>query len=92
MFATPLDPRCLRPVRLSLSLQVGLLLLGALAVDGGLMLKSVLCAAVAFWSVVGVMAWRRGSKLTTSDLIFLWCGLLVLSVACCVGLLVLHAV
>lgn len=65
-----LSPGCLRPVRLSLLLQLGLLLLGALAVDGGVMLKSVFCAAVAFWSVVGLMAWRRGSKLTTSERLF----------------------
>lgn len=84
MFSTTLDPRCVRPVRMSFLLQLGLLLLASLAMDGGMMLKSVSCAAVAFWSGVVLIACRRGRKLTITDLMFLWCGLVVLSVACCV--------
>lgn len=87
---TKLDPRCVRPLKWALVVQLVLLCLGVLAMDEGETLRSVLCAAVVFWTAVVLIAWRRASKPTTWDLIFLRYGLMVLSLACWVAAEVLN--
>lgn len=87
---TKLDPRCVRPLRWSLVAQLILLGLGVVLMDNGETLRSFLCAAVAFWAVVVLIAWRRASKPTAWDLMFLRYGLVVLSLGCLVGMQALH--
>lgn len=87
---TKLDPRCVGPLKWTLVVQLGLLCLGVLAMDEGETLRSILCAAVVFWTAVVLIAWRRASKPTAWDLIFLRHGLVVLSLAWWAGSEVLN--
>lgn len=85
-----LDPRFVGPLKWALAVQLVLLCLGVLAMDNGELLRSFLCAAVAFWTVVVLIGWHRASRPTDWDLIFLRYGLVLLSLACSVGMQAFH--
>ncbi len=63
-----------------------LLLVGVLASNFGETLHSFLIASAAFWAAVVVRACRRPSRPTGFDVIFLRHGLLLLSLACWIGM------
>src|SRR5271154_6438416 len=58
-------------IKLALTQQGAVLLLASMILDGGYIFDFCLIAFIAFWTVVGLIRWRRPHAPTKLDLIFI---------------------
>ena len=70
-------------VKFALVLQVPLLCLAALILDGGLIFRRFVIASIAFWILVLIIRIRRGSEIPDSDILLIkWGYLPILLITC----------
>jgi hypothetical protein len=67
-----------RPILIGACFQVGFLFLGALTFDLGQMFQWALIATVAYWIVATLILLRRPQTPTSSDLVFLRSGFVII--------------
>lgn len=68
------------PLTHGIVLQVVILMLGGLVLDGGNILLACLYSAFPFWTGVLMIAFRRGSRITSTDILFLKYGIILTTV------------
>ena len=80
-----------RPLGYLVAVQVALLLLTALLLDGGYCGQICLCAIVGYWLMVGWLAMRRRNALTKTDTILIRAGFFLwLAIATLVSIVLGH--
>ena len=71
-------------VKFALVLQVPLLCLAALILDGGLIFRRFVIASIAFWILVLIIRIRRGSEIPDSDILLIKWGYLPILLIICI--------
>ena len=78
---TPYSKSFVSALKTAVIVQMILLVLTALMLDGGQMFRLCLMAVVVHWIGIGIVAVRRGAVPTTLDLLFMRYGAVILTIA-----------